>query len=717
MKIALASALAAAASLLAAGLAHAASPTMRVEEVPLHGVRSLAGARAGGSFDVVGLHWRGVGSVSFRTASSRGRWSRWRPAAPESEDLPDVASPEAARSGGWRLGNPYWTGRSTRIEYRVRGRVSRLRAYLISSAAERVPSRTLSLAGSPPIVSRLGWGANERIRRASPLFADAVRAAIVHHTAGSNAYGPAESAAIVRAIELYHVQGNGWNDIGYNFLVDKYGQVFEGRFGGVTRNVVGAHAEGFNTGTVGVAVLGSYGATGISPAARAAIAKVIAWRLDLAHVNPLLPLAFLSRGNPRFPAGALVFLRAVAGHRDTGFTTCPGDALYAQLPDLARAAASTGLPKLYAPLVRGMVGGPVRFVARLSSALSWTVAITTEAGAPVTAGSGTGTSIDWTWRSAGAPGGRYRYTISAGGARPVSGTVAGAGKPPPAPPPPPPPPPPTPPKPPPPQPALSLTGLLATPGTITPNGDGLNDSALVTYTLTLPATVTATLVDASGVVLSTLFSEEKPLGQSSFTFTADGVADGIYTIVLAARSPDGTEVTASVAVLVSRTLRTFGIEPALFSPNADGRRDAVIFTVSLAHEADVSVGLLRLGRPVATAFAGALPAGVRRIRWGQPLADGTYRVLVTASDQVGRVSLSRPLRVDTVAPRLRLVTVAPLRIGVSEPAVLSAVVNGKRATRTPRGRLVRLDVVRHARTLRVVARDAAGNRSAPLVFP
>ena len=70
--------------------------------------------------------------------------------------------------------------------------------------------------------------------------------AVVHHTAGSNSYTAAQSAAIVRAIELYHVKGNGWNDIGYNFLVDKYGQVFEGRIGGIERNVVGAHAEGFN---------------------------------------------------------------------------------------------------------------------------------------------------------------------------------------------------------------------------------------------------------------------------------------------------------------------------------------------------------------------------------------------------------------------------------------------------------------------------------------
>ena len=112
------------------------------------------------------------------------------------------------------------------------------------------------MAGSPQIVSRTSWKADEEIRRAPPRYAGAVYFAVVHHTAGSNTYSRAASPAIVRAIELYHVRGNGWNDIGYNFLVDRYGQVFEGRAGGIDRNVIGAHAEGFNTGSVGVAVIG-----------------------------------------------------------------------------------------------------------------------------------------------------------------------------------------------------------------------------------------------------------------------------------------------------------------------------------------------------------------------------------------------------------------------------------------------------------------------------
>src|SRR5205814_3514016 len=97
--------------------------------------------------------------------------------------------------------------------------------------------------------------------------------AVVHHTVNVNNYTAAQSAAIVRGIEVYHVKGNGWNDIGYNFLVDKYGQVFEGRYGGVDQNVVGAHSQGFNTGSVGVAVIGTYNSSAISAAAKSSLER------------------------------------------------------------------------------------------------------------------------------------------------------------------------------------------------------------------------------------------------------------------------------------------------------------------------------------------------------------------------------------------------------------------------------------------------------------
>ena len=263
--------------------------------------------------------------------------------------MPDAGTPEGRSALEWRLGNPYWVGPSNAIQYRLRGRVTRLRAHFVQSAVRSVPARTLSIAGSPSLIPRASWRADEEIRRAGPAFAQSLRFAVVHHTAGANGYTAAQSAAIVRAIQIYHVKGNGWNDIGYNFLVDKYGQVFEGRYGGVERNVIGAHAEGFNTGSVGIALLGTYGDTKPTAKALDAIAALIAWRLDVAHVDPASRLSWISGGNARFPSGTPVPLAAVTGHRDTGPTSCPGNALHAQLPALARKAAAIGLPKLYEP--------------------------------------------------------------------------------------------------------------------------------------------------------------------------------------------------------------------------------------------------------------------------------------------------------------------------------------------------------------------------------
>jgi len=122
-----------------------ASLTMR--EVPLHGERTLAGATT--HFDMVGLHWRGTGTVKFRTRSLAGRWSDWQAAAPEGEDLPNAGTAEARAAIGWHVGNPYWADPSDRIEYRLRGKVERLRAYFVRSPEVRIPLRRVSMTGSP----------------------------------------------------------------------------------------------------------------------------------------------------------------------------------------------------------------------------------------------------------------------------------------------------------------------------------------------------------------------------------------------------------------------------------------------------------------------------------------------------------------------------------------------------------------------------------------
>src|SRR3989449_5846394 len=539
-----------------------ASLTMR--EVPFHGGRTLSAATP--QFDLVGLHWRGPGTVQFRTRSLEGRWSTWQRADPEAEDLPNVGTTEARAARGWRVGNPYWTGPSDRIEYRLRGRVARLRAYFVRSPEVRFPLRRVSLTGSPPLIDREAWGANEATRRAPPSFATALQFALVHHTAGTNSYTASQSAAIVRGIEVYHVKGNGWNDIGYNFLVDKYGQVFEGRYGGVDKPVVGAHAEGFNTGSVGVAMLGTYGSSAPAAVARTALADLLAWRLDIAHVDPKSTLTWVSGGNARFASGVPVFIRAVSGHRDTGFTTCPGAALYSQLDAIARQAASDGLPKLYAPSVQGAVGGQVRFRARLSQVLPWTVTVADATGAVVASGTGTSQDVDWTWDAATAVPGSYSWTIAAGdNVLPASGTIGGKPV------------------------ALAITSATALPRTITPNGDGQTDSSVISYTLSAPATVTATLRGPDGSDLSVLFSQQKRPGKQSFRFAAAGIADGNYEIVLSANDGRST-VTSVVPVLVDRTLRGFTTTAAI-SPNGDGVAGELTLSFELTRAASVRLDI------------------------------------------------------------------------------------------------------------------------------
>src|SRR4051794_29008753 len=408
-------------ALAAPAVAGAASASLRATTLPV----AASGEQETQRFDLVGLHWRGAGAVRFSTHTVAGGWSAWHAAAPEAEDQPDPGTAERAAEGGWHLGSPFWTGLSDGIRYRVAGRVTALRAYFVLSAAASVPARRLQIASSPQIVARSGWNANEEIRRGKPRYAAAVRFALVHHTAGSNSYTAAQSPAIVKAIELYHVKGNGWNDIGYNFLVDKYGQIFEGRYGGMTRAVIGAHAEGFNTGSVGVALIGNYGSAKVSPAAEKALAELLAWRLDLAHVDPSSMVTALSGGNPKYPVGTALSLHAVSGHRDVYPTSCPGNALYALLPQIAETAKQTGLPKIYAPHLSGVLGGSIRFTAKLSGTLPWTVTVTDTAKAVVATGSGAGTSVDWTWDATAATAGTSHWATATPGGRTAPRAPAG----------------------------------------------------------------------------------------------------------------------------------------------------------------------------------------------------------------------------------------------------------------------------------------------------
>ena len=397
----------------AANAAPLPSPVIRVRDVQL-GARSRDLATRSSPFNLLGLHWLGSGKVWFRTSDGE-HWSQWQRAVVH--ELADVGE---GVSGDWQLGTPVWLGGSgaTEIEYRVEGDVRALRAHEVWSPVGAEPRR-LAIAPTPFIVPRASWGADESIVRATPSSVDRLLFAVVHHTAGKRPATPAESAAQVRGIQRYHTLSNGWNDIGYNFLVDGFGQVFEGRGGGLDRNVIGAHALGFNTGSTGVAVLGNFEKDAPGPEVESVLVQLLAWRLDVGHVDPLALVSTVST------TGATRTLRGISGHRDTGATACPGRNLYPLLDGLAQQVAGVGLPKLYDATSEGASSRLVRFTGRLSTPLPWTVTVAGPDGVAVAQGAGAGTAIDWSWDATAATDGRYTWSMQASGnVLPASGAVS-----------------------------------------------------------------------------------------------------------------------------------------------------------------------------------------------------------------------------------------------------------------------------------------------------
>ena len=678
-----------------------ASSSLVARDLP---ARSGVVAEAPAAFDLVGMHWRGSGVVRFRTQRADGTWSKWRLSAPE-DDLPDRNTAEGRRSRGWHLGNPFWVGRSERIQYRLGGHVQRLRAFFVRSPLlGGTPQHVKPFTeNAPPIITRAEWGANEAIRRnkkKGPKIADNVHIAFVHHTAGTNNYSRSQSAAIVRGIETYHVLGNGWDDIGYNFLVDKYGQVFEGRYGGMEKAVVGAHALGFNYGAVGVALLGNYNGAGLTAAERASLVKVLAWRLDLAHLDPLSHVTRISTGNPEFARGSVADLRAISGHRDTYPTSCPGNNVYAQLPSITRQVAATGLPKIYSPLVLGGVGGNVRFAARLSSAVPWTVTVADSLGRVVASGTGTSSTLDWTWDASLVVPGRYTYTMAAGGggaaaARPVRGLIGTS------------------------PPPVTVTQFRVEPAVVSPNGDGVGDAARITYFLSASAPITLTLADASGHQLATLFSGIVSQGSHSFVWSQVGIPNGRYSITISASTPSGKKVTSKTTFYVDRTLAQVKLSAPAISPNGDGVFDDTSLSFRLDAAASVRVELWRAQKLVGTLVEQALGIGPAQIAWNGRLgstrvADGSYELVLKAKDAVTTITQRLPIVVDTKPPRLRLVARRRAQFWTNEPATVTASSGARRVSKHVRAGYFNLPFLRRARHFTVTATDAVGNKTPPL---
>lgn len=288
-------------------------------------------------FKMIGVSWTGAADEARIRVRGPGGWGPWEPLEADEDDGPDAGSPEDRV--GRAVTRPVWVGQADGYQLEAAG--SDLRVHLVREASSRITLRSgMAKAGAsapqPPIATRTTWGA--RTPRAPAAIAPRLKMAFVHHTVGSNTYRSEEVPGVLRGVQAYHMDVNGWDDIGYNFLVDRFGRVWEGRAGGIDRAVIGAQSAGFNTGSTGVAVMGTFTSTAPPAATIDAVSRLLAWKLGVHGVDPDETTTMTSGGNAKYRAGAVVTFNTIAGHRDAQATACPGYYLYERLPDIRQRA-------------------------------------------------------------------------------------------------------------------------------------------------------------------------------------------------------------------------------------------------------------------------------------------------------------------------------------------------------------------------------------------
>ena len=305
-------------------------------------------------------------SVQVRVKEKSG-WSRWATLELDPDHGPDPGSSEAraAREGT----DPLMTRNATRAQVRIdtpsgtlpKGtELTLVNAPTAASDASTSRVSAQAAVGQPPIVTRAQWGANESWRSRAPLYTDNVRAGFIHHTASTSNYSPAQAASQVRAIYAYHTKSLKHSDIDYNFVVDRFGRLYEGRAGGMDQAVLGGHTAGFNEHTFAVVALGNFDTFSPAEADMAAmkdsIARLFAWKLGLSGVNPGATVDLVSAGywkKTRYPRGSIAHISAVSSHQTVNLTRCPGKYLQAQLPSIRVLAAGYSDVVISAPSPAG----------------------------------------------------------------------------------------------------------------------------------------------------------------------------------------------------------------------------------------------------------------------------------------------------------------------------------------------------------------------------
>lgn len=317
-------------------------------------------------FSLVALRWSTGQAIAGRMRAQRvdGSWSSWTDLESDQAgddgvvEGSDPAKAAAAHERTTKIGRqgstePIWTGPAKRLVVELNGaRPKGLRAAFVDVTG-KLPTVTAKAAraarrsDTADIHPRADWDPNDECRPRTTAGFGVVKGVTVHHTAGSNDYTEAQVPAVMLAICKYHRNANGWNDVGYNVLVDRFGGAWEGRAGGLTNAVIGAHAQGFNSVAAGISMIGEYTNVAPPPAQVATVAKVAAWKLAVSGAPRTGTVELVSAGGSlsRYGAGKTAVLPRVFAHRDVGQTACPGNTGYTVM-DGVRAAVAAATPSL-----------------------------------------------------------------------------------------------------------------------------------------------------------------------------------------------------------------------------------------------------------------------------------------------------------------------------------------------------------------------------------
>jgi len=296
-------------------------------------------------FDLVGVA-RELRSIQIRVRDNGGRWSNWVDQEDGTPIYVGGADQAQVRASFRPRGSLHFvnvSGTSGSFADRLVNSARRAINTAVISVASTPVAEALKLSPKPHVVSRAAWGADLASGGCpprGPAEYGTVQAAVIHHTVNANDYTPEVAPSIVLGICRFHVYGNGWNDIGYNALVDRYGTLYEGRAGNLKRPVVAAHAQGFNSQTTSIASVGDHTSEAPIPQAQRSIIQFLAWKMGINHATPAtgtVQLTSAGGSESRYPAGTVVTVPRVLGHTTLGLTACPGGAMIPLVPRLQAA--------------------------------------------------------------------------------------------------------------------------------------------------------------------------------------------------------------------------------------------------------------------------------------------------------------------------------------------------------------------------------------------